>query len=95
MMPPSPVAPPTDDDLDLSAESTALLRRRLRHASVLLAAAEPPGKDRLGVLVRARGHLAATLRSLDRLVAEVRGVPVPVEEELTERIRTDRIPRIP
>lgn len=63
------------NDLSILTNSPAELRRRLRSASVLLGVAENAPHDQLAVLLRARGHLAGTLVKLDRLVAEVRGVP--------------------
>lgn len=80
-------------DFDL-LDSTAELRRRLRHASTLLAAAQLPSlapTDRAAVLLRARGHLSGTLHKLDQLAASVHRVPAAIEDPLTEPIDTTRI----
>jgi hypothetical protein len=53
--------------LDLSGFAPAEIRRRLRHACVLLGAAELPTDQREQILRRARGHLGGTVRKLDRL----------------------------
>lgn len=79
------------DTVDLSGFAPAELRRRLRHACVLLGAAEVPTEQREQILRRARGHLGGTLRKLDRLIAEVGGAPVPMDEQLTERHEPARI----
>ncbi len=84
-----------DADLALLSNSPAELRRRLRSVSVLLGAAEHAPREQLAVLLRARGHLAGTLDKLDRLVAEVRGVPDAVDAELTEPFPRERIPTVP
>lgn len=76
---------------------TAEVRRRLRHASVLLAAAELPADrdQQLVVLLRARGHLAGTIHKLEQLVADLRQVPEAFDDQLTERHMSDRIEPIP
>ena len=79
------------DTVDLSGFAPAELRRRLRHACVLLGAAEVPTEQREQILRRARGHLGGTLRKLDQLIAEVGGAPVPMDEQLTERHEAARI----
>lgn len=84
-------APRDADPFDLSGFAPAELRRRLRHACVLLGAAELPTDQREQILRRARGHLGGTLYKLDRLIAEVGGVPVLMEEQLTERQEPARI----
>lgn len=85
---------PGPDLLDLSENTPGELRRRMRHASTLLAAAELPigAGDREAVLRRVRGHLAGTLDKLDSLIASVRNVPTAaVADPLTERHEPDRI----
>ncbi len=76
---------------------TAELRRRLRHLSVLLAAAEQPSdrEQRIVVLLRARGHLAGTALKLDRLLGGLRQVPEALDDRLTERHTNARIKPIP
>lgn len=88
--------PPMNDardltPVDLSGFAPAELRRRLRHACVLLGAAELPTEQREQILRRAHGHLGGTLHKLDRLIAEVMGAPVPLDEQLTERHEPARI----
>lgn len=80
---------------ELSGFAPAELRRRLRHACVLLGAAELPTAQREQILRRARGHLGGTLHKLDRLIAEVIGSPVPMHEQLTERHEPARIEPVP
>lgn len=76
---------------ELTGFAPAELRRRLRHACVLLGAAELPTEQRAQILRRARGHLGGTLHKLDRLIAEVTGAPLPFDEQLTERHEPARI----
>jgi hypothetical protein len=91
-MPPPPMRDPRDaDTADLSGFAPAEIRRRLRHACVLLGAAELPTDQREQLLRRARGHLGGTVRKLDRLIAEVTGAPLPLDEQLTERHDPARI----
>ncbi len=92
-MPPSAATP--SDEPELSTHSPAELRRRLRHASVLLGAVELPSEHRLSVLLRVRGHLAGTLHKLDQLLGELRCLPDVLDNELTERLATDRMKPIP
>lgn len=80
---------------ELSGFAPAELRRRLRHACVLLGAAELPTEQREQLLRRVRGHLGGTLRKLDRLIAEVTGALLPLDEQLTERHEAPRIERSP
>lgn len=79
------------DPMDLSGFSPTELRRRLRHACVLLGAAEVPTPHREQLLRRARGHIDGTLNKLDRLIAEVSCAPAPMDEQLTERHEPVRI----
>lgn len=91
MTPPTVTDARTADTLDLSGFAPAELRRRLRHACVLLGAADVPTEQREQLLRRARGHIGGTLHKLDRLIAEVAGAPVPMDEQLTERLEPARI----
>lgn len=79
------------DPAELTGFAPAELRRRLRHAAVLLGAAELPTDQREQILRRVRGHIGGTLHKLDRLIAEVSGAPVPMDEQLTERHEPVRI----
>ena len=91
-MTPPPMKDARDvDTLDLSGFAPAELRRRLRHACVLLGAAELPTEQREQILRRARGHLGGTLHKLDRLIAEISGAPLSLDEQLTERHEPARI----
>jgi hypothetical protein len=91
-MTPPPMKDARDvDTLDLSGFAPAELRRRLRHACVLLGAAEVPTEQREQILRRARGHLGGTLHKLDRLIAEISGAPLSLDEQLTERHEPARI----
>jgi hypothetical protein len=91
-MPPPPMSDPRDvDTADLSGFAPAEIRRRLRHACVLLGAAELPTEQREQILRRARGHLGGTVHKLDRLIAEVTGAPLSLDEQLTERHEPARI----
>jgi hypothetical protein len=76
---------------ELTGFAPAEMRRRLRHACVFLGAAELPTEQREQILRRARGHLGGTLRKLDRLIAEVTGAPLSLDEQLTERHEPARI----
>lgn len=86
-------------------QSPAEIRRRLRHASVLIASAELP-LDRVAlssVLLRARNHLSGTVRRLDQLLAHVDGgiveacavddVTDPFDDQLTEPLDASTIAR--
>lgn len=87
-----PMPDPRDvDTSDLSGFAPAEIRRRLRHACVLIGAAEASTEQQEQLLRRARGHLGGTLRKLDRLLTEVASAPVPLDELLTERHETARI----
>ena len=76
---------------ELSGFAPSEIRRRLRHACVLVGAAEPATEQREQILRRARGHLAGTMHKLDRLIAELTSAPVPLDEQLTERHDQRRI----
>jgi hypothetical protein len=87
------------DALAPTAHSPAEIRRRLRHASVLVASAELP-LDRVAlssVLLRARNHLSGTVRKLDQLLAHVDGGIVEPsaadDDQLTEPHVTSTIAR--
>ena len=87
---------PTTDLMEFSSHSPAEVCRRLRHASVLVSAAELPSRQREAVLRRARGSLAGTMAKLDRLIAEVSAAPDgAMDDQLTERHRTARIEPLP
>jgi len=84
-----------DASIELTGVAPAELRRRLRHASVLLGAAELPTMQRETILRRARHHLSGTLRRLDDLIAHVAATPLPFDEQLTERHQSASIDPIP
>lgn len=84
------------DSLEFSGHSPAEVCRRLRHASVLISAAELATSQREAVLRRARGSLAGTMARLDRLIAEVSASPdAAMDDQLTERHQTARIDPLP
>ncbi len=86
----------SEDTIDLSGHSPAEVCRRLRHAAVLISAAELPTEQREAMLRRARGSLAGTMAKLDRLIAEVSAAPASgMEDQLTERHETARITPLP
>lgn len=85
----------SDASIDLTGVAPAELRRRLRHASMLLGAAERPTIEREMILRRARHHLSGTLRHLDALIARVEAAPLPFDDQLTERHGSARIDPIP
>jgi hypothetical protein len=91
MKPPTMMDTRDVDPAEPSGFAPAELQRRLRHAAVLIGAAELPTQQREQILRRARGHLGGTLHKLDRLIAEVSGAPVPMDEQLTERHEPARI----
>lgn len=76
---------------ELSGFAPSEIRRRLRHACVLVGAAEPSTDQREQILRRARGHLAGTILKLDRLISEMASTRVPLDEQLTERHEHRRI----
>ena len=82
-----PLAAFGDIDADPSIVSEPELRRWLRHASVVLATAEPPQVHRYQLLRRARHWASAALRGIDQLVREEErrlGIPVTVDDPLTD-----------
>lgn len=84
-----------DASIELTGVAPAELRRRLRHASVLLGAAEMTTIEQVMILRRARHHLSGTLRRLDDLIARVEAAPLPFDEQLTERHQSASIDPIP
>lgn len=81
-----PLAPFADLDCDPSIVSEPELRRFLRHASVVLATAEPPQTHRYQLLRRARHWASAALRGIDQLLREEErrlGIPETVDDPLT------------
>lgn len=85
-----PLAPFADFDCDPSIVSEPELRRWLRHASVVLATAEPPQVHRYQLLRRARHWARAALRGIDQLVREeerLLGIPETLDDPLTDATR--------
>lgn len=84
---------------DFRLHSPAMLRRRLRHACVLISVVEGPDASveaHASALLRARGHLSGTLDRLDRLIAEVLpATPIPIDDQLTAPATTRRIEQRP
>jgi len=84
------------DPIEFSGHSPAEVCRRLRHAAVLISAAELPTDQREAMLRRARGSLAGTIAKLDRLIAELSATPsVTMDDQLTERHQPARIEPVP
>ena len=82
-----PLALFADVEIDPSIVSEPELRRWLRHASVVLATAEPPQAHRYQLLRRARHWARAALRGIDQLVREEErrlGIPETVDDPLTD-----------
>ena len=91
MNPPPMLDTTTIPSTELTGFAPSELRRRLRHACVLLGAAEQPTSQREQILRRVRGHLGGTMQKLDRLIADVTTAPIPMDDQLTERHQAARI----